>query len=252
MAIMAILATVMVPNVLRSIERAAVRAEAETVSNLGEQAMLYLRDTAAPPTSANWNTVLGTYASLSPADILTNRRQMQRVYVPDPVAANQRALLISSMRNGAPLPSVAIVQANFAGIWNWVYNSVTNQRPPGFAAASWPPEITDTFLVIERVNFAQVYRTDLASYTVILQNQSVAPTSRTVSFRVLNPDGTTKSQGPMAPKPAATWQQTITLGAKERLNLYTGAAYAGLDYTYVGVSSEKTFDCSDAIGWRAQ
>jgi len=153
LAIMAILAAVVTPNALRSIERAAVRAEADTLHNLGEQAKIYQRNTSAEPTAANWNatTVLASpkYALLSPADLLTNRRQMARVYVPDPTATNHRALFLSSMRTGLALPSVANISANFATIWNTPDGNVP--ATAGWAAAGWIAANVE-FLVIERVS----------------------------------------------------------------------------------------------------
>ena len=50
LAIMTILAGVIAPNALQSIERAAIRAEHQTLANLGEQVELYLRDQGALPT----------------------------------------------------------------------------------------------------------------------------------------------------------------------------------------------------------
>lgn len=266
LAIMAILATIMVPNVLRSLERAAVRAEVETARNLGEQAKLYLRDFGFPPNSAasnppttvtSWNSQIATYASLSALDIFTNKRQMQRVYVTEPAtfpALPQRALIISSMRTGVAPQTAAYIGANmtrFNDVWNWNTAAFPTVPPTGWGV--WNNGNIE-FLVIERINFSQVYRTDLASYTVILQNLSSTPTLRTVSFRILNPDGSTRLQNTgVPPNPTAGWQQTITLGAKERLNLYDqpGCPLASLDYTYVGGNGQKTFDYTDAQGWRA-
>jgi len=242
MAIMAIMAGVLLPNVLKSIENAAVKAEADTIHNLGEEAKLYLRDNSVEPTAANWNTVLATYASLNPTDLLTNKRQMNRIYVPDPVAANQRALLVSSMRTGIALPTAATISANFSAVWNWNPLATPFTAPPGWGA--WNVNNAE-FLVIERINFAQVYRTDLASYTVILNNQSVAPASRTVSFQILNATGTVRLQNTLQPKPALNWQQTVTLGPKERLNLFSQATYSPLDYSYIGTSGDKTFEYTD-------
>jgi prepilin-type N-terminal cleavage/methylation domain-containing protein len=244
MAIMAVLATILVPNTLKSIERAAVRAEVETLRNLGEQAKLYLRDNAVPPTAANWNTVLGTYSSLSPGDILTNRRQMNRIYVVDPVAANQRALMVSSMRSGllrqaAPpdtAPQVAAyIGANatrFNAVWNWNTSAVPLTVPAGWGA--WNVDNIE-YLLIERVNFTPVYRTDLQSFTVSLRNLSGAA----VSYRITRANGTILSPVTV---PASASTTVTPLYPKDQLSLYRAAGAVNLDFTYIISTTGKSYD----------
>ena len=79
LAIMAIMAAVIVPNAIRSMDRAAVTAEQQNLSTLGSQVALYLRDQGVAPTPANWTTALANYAGLSPADLATNKRNVARV-----------------------------------------------------------------------------------------------------------------------------------------------------------------------------
>lgn len=234
MAVMAILATVLVPNALKSIERSAVRTEAETLRNLGEQAKLYLRDAATMPTAANWNTVLGTYASLSPAELLTNRRQMNRVYVLDPVAANQRALLISSMRTGVAPQTAAFIGANgtrFSDVWNWNTSGSPFAAPGGWGA--WNAANIE-YLVIERINFAPVYRTDLQAYTVSLRNLGTG----TTSYRLIRANGSTV----VGNISAGTSVALTSLYARDRVELYKAASQFTLDLTYVVSTTGKTYD----------
>lgn len=245
LAIMTILAGVLVPNVLQSVERAAVIAEVDTVHKLGEEAKIYLRDNAVQPTNANWNTVLAAYAWLSPTDILTNKRQMTRLYVTDPNTPFQRALLISSMRTGVALPSTATIQANFNGIWNWIWDPVSNPRPPGFAAA-WTTNFSRDYLVIERINYIPVYRTDFPTFTVVLNNQS---TTTTVSYQVVLASGTTQPSVNIVVGAAPV---SISLGAKDQINLYKQAGAASLDYSYTGGSKNQTFYFTDVAGWLPQ
>jgi prepilin-type N-terminal cleavage/methylation domain-containing protein len=244
MAIMAIMAATLAPNVLKSIERAAVRAEADTLRALGEQARLYLRDNAVPPTAANWNTVLGTYASLSPAEILTNRRQMNRVYVADPVAANQRALIVSSMRTGVATQTAAYIGANgtrFSDVWNWNTSAVPLTPPPGWGA--WTRDNIE-YLLIERVNFASVYRTDLQASAISLRNLSGA----TVSYRITRANGTVL---PPVNLTAGTSTLVTPLYPKDQLALFRAAAAVNLDFTYVVGTTGKTYDFAGA-NWLPQ
>jgi len=237
LAIMTVLASVMTPNLLRSIERAAVRAEVDNLHTLGEQVKLYLRDnattptTVVPPTLPNWTTQLATYSSLSAADILTNRRQMARLYVTDPVVANQRAMLVSSMRTGVALPTYAQVSANFTALWNTADGTVP-------ATAGWGAWNTTNIenLVIERVSLAEVYRTDLATYNVTLNNHGAI----TTSYQVTQANGTVLAVVNLAA--GVSTAPALTLRPKDRLALYRAAAGVTLDYSYVVSNTGKTFD----------
>ena len=259
MAIMAILATILVPNALKSIERTAIKAEEETIKNLGQQVILYLRDFGAPPTSAfavappaanNWTTQVGTYSSINSSDIRFNKRQEERRYVVENVAVGvpQRALLISSMRTGQTLPTAAVIRTNFSAIWDWGPNSTTPPTvPPGFAAG-WINYLDH--LVIERVNFSQTYRTELASHTITLLNQS---TGTDVSYRVLNANGSLKF-GPvnLPRKPAIGLSSVnVALTNKERLDLFAQTGGGTIDYSYTGASGNRTFEFTDTFKWRA-
>jgi len=242
LAIMAILAAVIAPNALRTIERAATNAEADSLRALDDQVKQYLRDTANVPTAANWNTVLAPYASLSPADLLTNRRQMTRVFVPDPIVANQRAMFISSMRTGVALGPAATAAA-FAAVWNWDTNNLAASPPPvGWNA--WNKDNIE-FLVIERVNLTSVYRTDLQSLTLTLNNKGSVP----VSYNLVLADGTIQPWVDIAVGATAT---LANRHPKDRLNLYRAAGGMNLDYSYVVSTSGKTFDFKDAIYWLPQ
>ncbi len=205
LAVMAILASVIVPNALKIIERAAVRAEAETLSRLGEQTKLYFRDFGTPPNSASsnppttatsWNTQIAARDSLNAHDVLVNKRQMHRVYVAEPAtppALPQRALILSSMRSGILRQVSATetsqdvanyIRANmtrFNDVWNWNTSASPLIAPPGWGA--WT-ESTIEFLVIERINLRQIRTFSatlknnggaLARYEVVLPNGTKPP-----------------------------------------------------------------------------
>jgi type II secretory pathway pseudopilin PulG len=234
LAIMAIMAGVLAPNVLKSIESAAVRAEGETLRNLGEQAKLYLRDNAVKPTAANWNTVIARYASIGAADILTNRRQRNRIYLVDPTAANERAMIISGMRSDVttfPMPSSATLSGNFDTLWSW--NASSGARPTGFTAA-W-----DGFLdsiVIERINYLPVYRTTLQPFTIGLRNLTGAARS----YRLVRASGI---PGPITVTVQGNSSLSITpVYANDQVSLYRADAASILDLTYVVSTTGKSFD----------
>jgi len=173
LAIMAILAAVITPNALRTLDRAAVRAEAETLHNLGEQAKLFLKAKGwAPglnPIAANrlsWDQDLATFADISPAEILTNKRQMARSYIYEPTASPRRVLIISSMRTGLALPLAANINAVplFDNIWDTADGAVPPAGTSWAGWTAWRNTLNGTagdYLVIERVNLAPTSNADL-------------------------------------------------------------------------------------------
>lgn len=145
LAIMAILASVIVPNVVRTMNRAAIDAEAKTLEALGEQVKLYVTErgtlpdptppvTGIPATAQDianletWNSWcrdLGQFADLSIFDLAVTRRATRRVYLPDPAAPPDRAprvIILSSMvaDAGFQLPRRADVStaALFQALWD--------------------------------------------------------------------------------------------------------------------------------------
>jgi len=244
LAVMAILAGVIAPNVLRSIDRAAITAEAQTVHNFGSQVRKYLHDYGALPVAGTWSTDIATYAEVSPADVLTNKRQIIRVYLPDPSAPTQRIIILSSMKAGLPLPvPAAVTPAQFTQIWATQDGSV-----PASFAASWNG--WGDYLVIERVNLTSDYR------TIIIQNNSnqvgspTAPLGTLISYKVtplVVKAGIVLPSGTLAVGSAA--KQTLTLVPNERLNLYTDSAFAVLDYTYILNTDSRNLDF-DGNHWK--
>jgi prepilin-type N-terminal cleavage/methylation domain-containing protein len=243
MAILTIMAAVLTPNVLHSVERAAVKAEADNLHTLGQEIGYYLRDNnGAWPTSSpslGWTTQLATYSSLNSADIQTNRRLMNRLYVAD--IANRRALLISSMRNGVALPTAANVTANFQGIWDTADGNV----PPGAGWGGWTSGAGGNieYLVIERVSLASVFQNDLQTYTMVINNSTATPLSYKTIPAVGSPSGVT-------PIPANVVGMTIPLKPRDRLNLYSDLSGTTLNFVYVVSNTPKTFTFTTS--WVAQ
>jgi len=245
LAIMAILSAVLVPNGLRSLDRASVVAEQQTLSNLGGQVKKYLHDYGSPPAAASWDTDIAAYANLSAIDIKTNKRQMDRVFLLDPAgfpaAPRQRAIILSSMRQGMALPTAANINnaARFDALWTTPDGSV----PTALSWGGWTAMAAD-YLVIERINFKGEY------FTILLANKSNIPpaVAVTVCYQVLASNGIAVPQAnlysvpnlnPLAPGQSVS----LKLVPNERLNLYVGPTVASaIDYSYLVNSSPKQFD----------
>jgi prepilin-type N-terminal cleavage/methylation domain-containing protein len=266
LAIISILASVLVPNVLRSMDRAAVRAETATLTALGEQARLFLRvngtlpnptapdltNLATLPTRASWCRDLGSLGDIAPYDIAVNKRAMPRVYLVDPSATPApRVMILSSMRAGMGLPANNLTTVQFDAIWNTADTDI----PPNASWAGWnawrtrdPSNsyfIYREYLQIERIDLRAIYHAELASFLFRLNNRDAAAT---VSFDYTPPFGAGGS-GTVVPGGYAE----VTLAPRARLNFYRDAARTMLDYTYiVGTAGRtQTFDFKDGT-WTPQ
>ena len=222
LAIMSILASVLVPNVLRSMDRAAVRAEAETLKALGEQVRQYAKINGVPPALGTWNTDLGTLADLAAVDILTNRRGNQRRYVLDAGSPSPRLMIISSMRNGLQIPAISAAQ--FQNVWQTADHAV----PAGWG--TWTVVSgSGEQLLIERVNLQGLYLSNPALVTITF-NTAEATAAGRYSFR---PPGATADSGPYAIVP------TRSFAPGTILTLYSNGT---ANYTYAVGTVARTFD----------
>ena len=247
LAIMAVLASVLVPNVLHTLDRAALSAEATTLANLGEQTKLYLRVNGTPPTTANWTTAIGTLADIAPTDIATNKRAIARVYLVDPAAnPTPRVMILSAMRAGLALPASANITtaAQFQSLWQTADNAVPANASWGGWAAWTAVANSGDYLLIERVNLQPIYNTDLLSVTLTLNNRGAA----TASYNLVLPSGVSQN----AVNVAAGGNAVLAgLRPRTRLNLYRAAAGVTLNYTYVVNATGRTFDF-DGTNWIPQ
>jgi prepilin-type N-terminal cleavage/methylation domain-containing protein len=232
MAIMAILATVLVPNTLKMIERAAIRAEQETMDAIAEHVRFYARDLNALPAVGNWyNDLTGPmrFSSLSPAEVRTNRRGLDRLYVVDPVVANQRALIISRMRSDIALPTSGQVSGNFLNVWNTPPNTI----PPGAGWGGWTANNVES-LVIERVNC----RRELQQFVVTLKNSA---STTDASYQIVWLSGATPLGGPVNRSTPSLPLTNLRTGDRLRLFRIVGGV-ATLDYDYVVGSRGASFE----------
>jgi type II secretory pathway pseudopilin PulG len=247
LAIITILAGTIAPNALRSIERAAVRAEEQSLSTIGEQVKLYLRDQGTLPTPANWTTTLAAYSDLSPTDLAINRRNNARVFILDPARSPaERAIILSSMRSGLNVPTAGNI--NTAGRFQALWDTAENTLP---STASWGGWNTwrntansEDFLVVERINLLPIYRTEFRSFTITLNNNGTT----NASYNLVPASGTAQS---VVNIPAGATAILTNLRVSDRVNLYRSSGGGNLDYSYVVSDTGKTVDF-DGIQWLPQ
>lgn len=266
LAIMAILASVLAPNAFRALDNAAIRAEATSLESLGSQTKLFLakngylpgsKPTGAPPT---WYADLASYSDLASADVLTNKRLVQRLFVVDP-AGGQRVMILSSMNSRLALPTAGTVSSNFNLIWNNQFWTPPPNVVSGIFPAVWRTPAADTatnfgFFVIQRVNLQQVFTTDLQSLSVTINNSD--PTSTGVSY-IFTPYG--QSSQPRVTVLANATSATITVHPRDRLDLYKDTSSTTPSYTQIfstGNTNPTTFTWSapasapTALSWKPQ
>lgn len=247
LAIIAILSSILAPNVIRSMDRAAVRAERENLQALGGQVKLFLRENMAPPSMTDWATELAGFSDLNPTDLTTNRRGVNRIFVLDG-ATNPapRAMIISSMRQGLSLPNANRFRnaTRFEEVWN----TPEGEIPPTSTWNGWNRwanvDDSNDFLVIERINLTPVYATEFRSFTVTLNNLG----TELVRYRLTDAAG---NSGPAIPIAAGASVVLSDLYARSRVDLYGPGASSLLAYSYVLSDSGKTIDF-DGTQWLPQ
>jgi prepilin-type N-terminal cleavage/methylation domain-containing protein len=246
LAIMAILASVIAPNALTALDRAAASSEAQTLASLGGQVKLVLASAGTAPTAANWTTTLASYADLSPAAIAANPRGVARVYLTDPAAnPTPRVLILSSLRGKLALPTAANIStaAAFQQIWQTADGSV----PPATSWTGWNAWSavagSGNLLVIQRVNLQSVYASSLQSLPATLNNRGAAA----ASYQLVLANGTAQATVNVA----AGATVVLSRHPQDCLNLYSAAGGAGLNYSYVFSTTGKTFDF-DGTNWLPQ
>ena len=203
--------------------------------------------TAIPPATPNWTTQLSSYADLNPTALLTNKRNHNRVYIVDPAApGGRRALILSSMRAGLNLP--AATNINTAARFDTIWQTADGTVPPSSSWSGWNAWANTAnagdYLVIERINLAPVYATDLLALTISLNNLG----GTTVSYNIVTANGTAGAAVNIA---AGATAVISNLHSRDRVNLYNSAGGVGLDYSYVVTGAGKTFDF-DGTQWLPQ
>jgi type II secretory pathway pseudopilin PulG len=271
MAIMAILAAVIVPNVLKSVDAAALSAEDQSMTSLGVSVEGYLlknrmlpteeNPAVTPPNIPSWAAELADLSSSGATDIAFNRRGQRRVYLIDPAPPRQRVIILSAMDNQLvasginALPRQSdMTAARFEQIWATADGSI----PP---AGSWPNKWTPwynradagRFLIIERVSLQSIYNNEIKNLKVTLNNQSTAA----VNFRMAYSSSSSPTSWIPLPAGGSFVLETssgYTLYPKDRLELSNLAAPSPAtvpNYRHILRASDVTFTFKDGA-WQLQ
>ena len=250
-AIMAILAAVIVPNVVKQIQAAGQDAEEEALDVLADGLIDYVLENRIIPQSGygsgTWSANISSQTNLPDKDIYQNDLNCSRRYWFDPstnlnglsdgsapynqntVSAtnlagyttgstaspptNPRAMIISDMTSGCAnsINNVADTNANFAAVWN--------QANPGT-----DPLVEGKTLKIKRINFASLFK------TVTLQSANGSIISER-SYN--NPPAGSNTINPVmsVEKNSHIYSVSYSSGGFEPTNLPGGTALLDIGYT---------------------
>lgn len=174
MAVMAILAAVLAPSLVASIDGAVADAEASNLATIATELRRYtVRNRAIPAAdSASWSNALATLSDLSAEELRNNRRRQQRALYVDPrffsASASSwngytqsagltnppfspRMMLVSNLKGS--LPAAPGDAAAFDAIWN---------------QSSAALVVEGEQLLIQRINFAGLF------HRLLLVNESTS------------------------------------------------------------------------------
>jgi prepilin-type N-terminal cleavage/methylation domain-containing protein len=183
LAIIAIVASVITPNLARRISRINGEKEDDTLAVLGDGLARYVKSYQVVPGANTWVTNVSTMTGLPVKQVRyfnadTNNARVYLIhptFVPtnaatsDPLwtqasagatlVSNARIIIVSSQKANLALPissGKAASTAAFDAIWDWNFDPVTKAPPSG-----WPGSWTGNgeYLHVQRINLAgQFYR----------------------------------------------------------------------------------------------
>lgn len=244
LAVLTILASIVVPNLLTSLDTAAARAEEESLQSFAQFTRLHYQRHETMPTSSTWTTDLGRYTDIAPDYLTMNHRRGQRSYLPDP-SGSARAIFVSSVRPELAIPDATDITspADFDAIWE----TSPTDLPPTSSWSGWSDwhdrEGSEAYLVLQRVNLQDLV--DLAALEAAEKALHLAASAGSPSYQVTTAEGVTEPYVNMLPG------DTISLAALESgdvVRLYAQAHATTLQVTFTYVESPATF-VFDGSSW---
>ncbi len=243
MAIIGILAATLAPNALRSIDRAAARAEAAALQDIAASLETYLIETKTLPTTSNWHAQLAHYTDRGSAALQKNSRQQTRTLILDTSSSPApRAIFLSSMRVGLAAPPASSI--NTATKFQTLWDTPEHALPDASTWSGWSKwravEGSEDSLLIQRVNLRPIYADQLKTANIVLNN----PNAATHSYRLYDASGSLVSSAAISPTSVVSLS---SLARGDRIDFYSGASYSGLVYSYIVQGDDKSFDLSEWI-----
>jgi type II secretory pathway pseudopilin PulG len=205
LAVLAILAAVLVPPVIRRVDRAAWTVETANLNTIADALTQSIIRTKTIPTFTNWSSAVASQMSLPVSAIDTNARRYARAFLIDPdlningaglpytqttngsaKPINARVMILSSLAQALPIASGAPTATDFNNIWNAAENTV----PAGTPFSGWTGTGDD--LRIKKLNLEPLF------HQLILFNHDPpnADPTRDAPFSIDRGSTMTVSSGP--------------------------------------------------------
>ncbi len=172
LAVIAILAGLLFPVVVRRVDIAAVNAEGANLDSLSNALVLQVFRSNSIPSEAAWFQAMGNWLSYPPASITNNARRYARAYLVDTngwlganlpatgyysqpatgtvISTSARILLVSSLSAALPVATGRPSMASFNNIWNTTPKTIPSTWP-----TTWRGRGDD--LLIQRINLQPLF-----------------------------------------------------------------------------------------------
>lgn len=190
LAVVAILAAIIFPVVIRRTDRAAWIKEVNDMTAISNALVLQISRTFTIPGATNWAQSAADWAARPVSQILTNNRGFARLFLYESggwlagnvpytqgstgtvAAANVRIVIVSTIAEALPYTNGAIDTASFNSIWN-----VAQSAKPSFFS-TWTGRGED--LVIQRLNLDSLF------HRLVLLNRDPTPSPAAYSINSTN------------------------------------------------------------------
>jgi type II secretory pathway pseudopilin PulG len=170
LTVIAILAAVLLPSLIRQLDKAAIDQEVSTLKSFADALQQGIQSSRYIPGTNDWATSIAANLGVSSSAVLQNPRQQNRAFLIDPSGlfgtlplpyaqtntgtvspVNARLIIVSSLGTTLPVATGTPNATVFSNLWNWV-----DATPLTFAPFdTWAGSPSD--LIVQRINLSPLF-----------------------------------------------------------------------------------------------